>query len=179
MPVAQIKCDESARLSPEQRFWANVKVADKTSPRSPHLGPCWEWQAGGVRGYGRFTGQRGARGKILAHRFAYELLIGPIPDGLELDHLCRNHTCVNPAHLEPVTGSENSRRTRLVSCSRGHPFDDVNTYVSPKGKRECRICKRRIWREWDQRRRGVALVDELGWWAAASSSSSSGPETKR
>jgi hypothetical protein len=83
---------------PEQRFWQFVTkdAADV----------CWEWHGERIRnGYGRLwisTTQR-----MLAHRFAYELLIGPIPEGLDLDHLCRNRSCVNPAHLEPVTNREN------------------------------------------------------------------------
>jgi hypothetical protein len=75
-----------------------------------HPDGCWEWTAGrsGGPGYGAFSlGQR----KVGAHRWSYENFVGPIPEGLELDHLCRNPGCVNPDHLEPVTRSENIRRT--------------------------------------------------------------------
>lgn len=81
----------------EDRFWAKVDVR----------GPCWEWTASTRYGYGQFmVGNR----SMLAHRFAWQMLVGPIPDGLELDHLCRNPACVSPDHLEPVTHRENMRR---------------------------------------------------------------------
>ncbi|WP_338185886.1 HNH endonuclease signature motif containing protein [Jatrophihabitans sp.] len=78
-------------------------------------GPCWTWT--GVRhrtrGYGRFyVGGRGGR-YVQAHRWSYEHFVGPIPDGLEIDHLCAVTSCVNPAHLEAVTPDENKRRGPL------------------------------------------------------------------
>jgi len=117
------------------RFWAKV---DRRGPDE-----CWEWQGGRTMGgYGRFEmpGQRG-RGTG-AHRVAYQLLVGPIPDGLTLDHLCRNKPCVNPAHLEPVTAEENLRRqgrTRTV-CRNGHPRTPENIVVW-QGVRRCRPCR--------------------------------------
>jgi hypothetical protein len=131
-------------LTPEM-FWARV---DKST------GPdgCWEWDgAKNVGGYGmvHWAGKR-----PVTHRVAYELAIGPIPDGLTLDHLCRNPGCCNPAHLEPVTMRENILRgTQLAAknaakthCKRGHPFDAGNTkiHIGPNGhpQRGCRACSR-------------------------------------
>lgn len=82
------------------RFWAKVQ-------KTPGDG-CWTWIGGKTpAGYGCFWRGHSSRG---AHRISYELLVGPIAKGLHLDHLCRNHGCVNPAHLEPVTNAENCRR---------------------------------------------------------------------
>ncbi len=102
---------------------------------------CWIWhEAGHPRRYGRFVGTR-------AYRFAYEAFCGPIPSGMEIDHLCRTPECANPEHLEPVTHGENTRRAfangryRKAACKRGHPFTPENTYVYPRGSRECLTCR--------------------------------------
>lgn len=113
-------------------------------------GDCWEWVAGidvGT-GYGRFH-WRGQPG--WAHRVSYELHVGPIPDGLQIDHLCRNRACVNPAHLQPVPPRVNMLRSMAPSaitvrtnrCKRGHEFTPENTYLRPdNGHRQCRECIR-------------------------------------
>ena len=82
----------------EVRFWSQVNKA----------GDCWEWTGSLRRGYGRF---KTGRTSVTAHRFSYEHMVGPIPEGLELDHLCRNTACVRPDHLEPVTRLVNVRRS--------------------------------------------------------------------
>jgi hypothetical protein len=119
------------------RFWARVEKTDG----------CWEWQGKLNQGYGVVWDSGRVR---QAHRFAWELLRGAIPDGLTLDHLCRNRRCVNPGHLEPVTAVENTMRgqaphainARKTHCVRGHAFDDENTYVRSDGARICRACVR-------------------------------------
>jgi hypothetical protein len=83
--------------------------------------------------------------KVLVHRWFYEQANGPIPDGLELDHLCRNPRCCNPAHLEAVTHAENMARGKAAQqthCIQGHPFDEANTYYRRSGTRDCRACNR-------------------------------------
>lgn len=81
---------------------------------------------------------------IYAHRLVYEQLIGTIPDGLQLDHLCRRRLCVNPSHLEPVTPKENTRRAKALiqACPIGHPYGADNSRFQRDGRRYCRECKR-------------------------------------
>ncbi len=98
-----------------------------------------------------------------AHRVAYELSVADIPDGLELDHLCRVRHCVNPSHLEPVTPHENWARGQAISilnaqkthCPQGHAYDEANTYISGRGIRGCRACNRAAVSRYKSRRRGV------------------------
>lgn len=113
----------------------------------PNTG-CWFWvRAINHFGYGRVT--VGAR-QTMAHRLSYELLRGPVPDGLCLDHLCRQRSCVNPDHLEAVTMRENllrgdtlnRRNASRTHCPQGHPYDALNTYHIPTGGRGCKACMR-------------------------------------
>lgn len=109
---------------------------------------CIEWTgADSGDGYGRFYVSR-AIGRVGAHRWAYEHHVGPIPKGMQLDHLCRNTLCVNPAHLEPVTCRENvlrsgglaAKNALKTECPQGHPYTRDNLYAEGR-KRRCRTCR--------------------------------------
>lgn len=125
-------------------------------------GGCWLWSGSCDRGgYGQIT----VNGKHLrAHRVAYEAFVGPIPDGLQLDHLCRVRACVNPEHLEPVTARVNALRGESFSavnaakthCKNGHALDAANTYIRPSGNRSCRMCNAEAQRRRAQRRKLAA-----------------------
>jgi hypothetical protein len=119
----------------------------------PNTG-CWLWTSATFRhGYGQFTVDNVTR---IAHRFSYELYVGPIPAGKVIDHLCKTPACVNPAHLEPVTQRENVRRgesfifhqTPPTYCARGHSYDDENTCVRSNGERRCKRCLRADREKW-------------------------------
>lgn len=127
-----------------------LTIADFVRRVAPQPSGCWQWTGPRLpSGYGTF-GRRN-----YAHRFAYETRHGAIPPGQEIDHLCRNRGCVNPAHLEPVTSRENQlrgngfsgRNARKTHCKRGHALDRPDVVVRvPKGSvfphRQCRVCMR-------------------------------------
>lgn len=124
---------------PKERFWA--KVAE------PNSNGCREWLGRCNRnGYGQFY----VNGRMVsAYKWLWEQTNGPVPDGLELDHKCRNRACIEPSHLEPVTHQVNIRRgntggmgynQRKTHCKRGHPFSGNNLYLYPNGDRGCRAC---------------------------------------
>jgi hypothetical protein len=122
--------------TPEERFWPKVDAS----------GDCWEWtRSKNKGGYGQFSFKGHS---YLAHKYAYESLVGPVPPGLELDHRCRNHACCNPDHLEPVTRrvnimrgvSRSSINARKTHCIRNHEFTPENTIKHSNGSRRCRRC---------------------------------------
>lgn len=116
--------------------------------RTDRTGECWLW-TGRLNGSGYAEMKLGGRYQM-AHRVAYQEIVGPIPEGMQLDHLCRVRHCVNPAHLEPVTSRENTIRGQSPSainaakthCKRGHAFDEANTFINTFGSRVCRACRR-------------------------------------
>lgn len=147
------------RGTQDERFW--LKVAGRETDG------CWLWTGALLaNGYGMFRASK----SMAAHRWAYEHVVGPIPEGLQLDHLCRVRNCVNPSHLEPVTQAENIRRgfkarghslrrsgykpkpkppdyvhvpmADRTQCPQGHPYDDANTYlVRRRNGRTDRTCR--------------------------------------
>lgn len=124
--------------------------------KSPDADGCWLW-TGSLRsdGYGQYGGRGGA------HREAYRHLIGQIPTGLQLDHLCRVILCVNPSHLEPVTRAENMRRSAALRthCPHGHEWTEQNTaYQAATGARRCRACTVVLQRQKRARRRALLAV---------------------
>ena len=137
-----------------ERFWPKVNKTES----------CWLWTAARHRsGYGSFRdGNRTAE----AHRVAYELLVGPIPHGLTLDHLCRIRHCVNPEHLEPVTNKENqargngiaAQRSRATACPNGHVYTPETTGHNKRG-RYCIPCRKAILRRYYHRHHSLATYE--------------------
>lgn len=152
-----------------ERIEASFRVDEPTG--------CWRWQKTINRGYPYiYWGGRA----VLAHRLVYELKLGPIPDGLHLDHTCHSsdpscpggpcvhRSCVNPAHLEPVTKLENTLRSvqnnvqsRKTHCPQGHPYAGENLWIV-NGERRCRECSLRRVREYRARKRATAAAPEPG-----------------
>lgn len=138
LPFRDLSDGSGALMPVEDRLWSGAVHTESG---------CWEWQRTRARGYGYIV--RDGRLKR-AHRVAYELAVGPVPPGKELDHLCANKACINPAHLEAVTHRENVMRAdgpssvnaRRTECRHGHPFTPENTRVLANGERACRECKR-------------------------------------
>jgi hypothetical protein len=124
-------------MSMQERFCEKIE-------REP--GDCWNWTAAmDTKGYGQFYDNGRKMG---SHRYSYEMFVGPIPVGLDLDHLCRNRLCCNPAHLEAVSRRENlvrgntivAAKVRQTHCIHGHEFTEANVYLW-RGRRHCRTCR--------------------------------------
>lgn len=135
------------QYSPDKRFWMYANPEPNTG--------CWLWSGSlTANGYGNIGVDNR---RVLVHRFSYEKFVGPIGEGLEIDHLCKVRCCVNPDHLEQVTRLENVRRSsagyykrtpennKLVAkthCPKGHPYSGINLWTSKTGARQCRTCHR-------------------------------------
>lgn len=161
------QADPKMAATAQSRFFPKVDTSEPDG--------CWRWTAAtNGAGYGVLAMSRDGV-KVLAHRFSYELVHGPIPDGLVVDHLCRTPLCVNPLHLEAVPqrtnnlrgSSPSARQAKQTHCVHGHEFTPENTYVRA-GHRSCRACHRAQELKRYYRRRAdfvQALVDN---WDAAS-----------
>jgi len=135
----------------EELFWSHLQQGDRDE--------CWLWTASTAHGYGKF---RAERRNLRSHRFAYELMVAPIPDGMGIDHLCHtrdgacpggptcpHRRCCNPSHLKPETSWANNARSksltadrlRWTACPAGHDYTIANTYIDPRGRRNCRKCR--------------------------------------
>jgi acetolactate synthase regulatory subunit len=144
----------------ELRFWLKVNKNGPVPEVRPDLGPCWLWLCGtGSTGYGQIWRDGETIG---AHVWSYEQKYGEVPEGCELDHLCRVRACVNPDHVEPVTSTVNNLRgfgicainARKTHCKHGHLLNEENTYVNQSG-RCCRTCQREVVKCYQQRNRAM------------------------
>jgi hypothetical protein len=142
------------RFDPVARFWRLVEKTDS----------CWLWVGAKRKGYGKFIVRSSKKPRmdleVFAHRFSYELKFGMVPQGMDLDHLCRVHNCVNPDHLEVVTRRTNILRGvspaainhKKTHCIHGHEFSGNNLWMRKDGTRQCRTCKRESQkRNWPKR----------------------------
>ena len=148
------------------------RVFERLGEHSPD--ECWPWPGGLASGYGRVGWRENYKGYwAAAHRIVWEALKGPIPEGLDLDHLChdpetctiasecQHRRCCNPDHLEPVTRKVNlarggtipARNSKITHCPKGHPYDGTNLFHDTKGRRNCRECVRARNREYYHKNR--------------------------
>ena len=148
----------------EERFWAQVDKNGPVPARRPELGPCHIWTGPTQRnGYGRFGLGRRVDGQMLAHRYAFSLQ-AELGTDEELDHLCRNRSCVRSSHLEVVTHRVNmlrgdtiaARNASRTHCPQGHAYAGANLYIDPRGDRQCRACRREACRRSYARKKAAA-----------------------
>lgn len=137
-PIRPYAAPGPRSVTVEDRFWAKVSV--------PNDNPldCWEWTGALNPGNGYGVLQLAPRKRGFAHRISYELSMGTIGQGLQIDHLCRNRKCVNPLHLQAVPASLNARRrpqSSVTHCPQGHPYAGDNLYEY-EGHRHCRQCQK-------------------------------------
>ena len=132
-----------------EKFWEKVNKNGPIPEYRPDFDPCWLWTAAvNAKGYGVMCVKNGS---TLAHVISYNIHVGQIHSGMQIDHLCRVRNCVNPNHLEVVTPRVNVHRgfgptavhARKTHCPKGHPYSGDNLYLSPRGNRQCRECVRR------------------------------------
>lgn len=143
----------------EDRLFCRLVVADDLSENG--WSGCWVWPGAKSRGYGSVSVRLpdGRYIRRLTHRVVWEYVVGLVPAGLELDHLCRRRACCNPAHLEPVTHRENTRRgagnqnVNKTHCDRGHPLSGPNMRIEPYGGRRCKACQYEARRRYRARRK--------------------------
>jgi hypothetical protein len=156
--MARVRQQYTLNERDARRFWSRVLKHGPIPAHRPELGPCWIRQGSHLpSGYSQFHVRLddGRWSSTVGHRVSWELAVGPIPDGLTLDHLCRYRPCVKsipdefgPGHLEPVTDVVNILRgdgwsgqhARTTHCPQGHLYDEANTYVDNQGQRHCRTC---------------------------------------
>ena len=133
---------------------ALIPIEQRIKDKSRMEGHCLVFTGTKVKGYGQIRREGPRKGQIYTHVWAYETYIGPVPHGLQLDHLCRNRACFNVAHLEPVTHAENvqrglagqatgDRQRAKTHCPKGHPYSGDNLYTNPRSYRNCRECRQR------------------------------------
>lgn len=159
----------NANITKGVKGFTSRPLVDRLLEKIEKTESCWVWtgsKTGGIGSYGLIWSNGR---KQLAHRAMYEMNVGPIPDGLELDHVCRNKSCVNPDHLEPVTHFENMKRAEVgwknrekTACPKGHEYTAENTRIT-HGSRSCKQCEsaynQRRWAKYKEARAAIAKAE--------------------